>query len=218
LDAKQAESQLKEIQSNQNSLQQAGQITLLNVQQQIDELQSQIKALESEIKQSQTQVQALQLQLQQRTVRSPANGTLFQMPVRSPKGYLQPGQLVAQLAPQGSPLVLRAQMPSQNSGFLRLGMPVKLKFDAYPFQDYGIVPGRLTRISPDSKVVQRGPEQTEVFELEVTPDSTEIQGRGRRIRLTPGQTATAEVIVRQRRIIDFLLDPFKQLQQDGLKL
>jgi hemolysin D len=217
-DTKQAKSRLREVLNNQNSLRQVGQLALLNAQRQIDELQSQIKALESEIKQSQAQVQALQLQLQQRTVRSPANGTLFQMPVRTPNVYLQPGQLVAQLAPQGSPLILRAQMPSQNSGFLRLGMPVKLKFDAYSFQDYGIVQGHLTKISPDSKIVQRGSEQTEVFELEVTLDSTEIQSRGRRIPLTPGQTATAEVIIRQRRIIDFLLDPFKQLQQDGLKL
>ncbi|MDB9370897.1 hypothetical protein PN456_18440 [Nodularia spumigena CS-586/05] len=38
------------------------------------------------------------------------------------------------------------------------------------------------------------------------------------IPLNPGDTATAEVIVRQRRIIDFLLDPFKQLQQGGVKL
>jgi HlyD family secretion protein len=36
--------------------------------------------------------------------------------------------------------------------------------------------------------------------------------------LRPGDTATAEVIVRQRRIIDFLLDPFKKLQQGGVKL
>ncbi|WP_287312756.1 MULTISPECIES: hypothetical protein [unclassified Moorena] len=38
------------------------------------------------------------------------------------------------------------------------------------------------------------------------------------IGLRPGDTATAEVIVRQRRIIDFILDPFKKLQQGGLKL
>jgi len=38
---------------------------------------------------------------------------------------------------QGATLVFRAQMPSQESGFVRVGMPVKLKFDAYPFQDYG---------------------------------------------------------------------------------
>jgi hemolysin D len=36
--------------------------------------------------------------------------------------------------------------------------------------------------------------------------------------LRPGDTATAEVIVRQRRIIDLILDPFKKLQKGGLEL
>ena len=41
---------------------------------------------------------------------------------------------------------------------------------------------------------------------------------GKRVQLTPGQTATAEVVIRQRRVIDFFIDPFKKLQQDGVKL
>jgi hemolysin D len=44
------------------------------------------------------------------------------------------------------------------------------------------------------------------------------QSDPKRIPLTPGQTATAEVIVRQRRLIDFILDPFKQLQKGGFDL
>ena len=38
------------------------------------------------------------------------------------------------------------------------------------------------------------------------------------IPLRPGDTVTAEVVVRQRRIIDFVLDPFKKLQKGGLQL
>jgi HlyD family secretion protein len=34
----------------------------------------------------------------------------------------------------------------------------------------------------------------------------------------PGQTATAEIIVRQRHVIDFILDPFKKLQNGGIDL
>lgn len=109
-------------------------------------------------------------------------------------------------------------MPSQESGFLRVGMPVKLKFDAYPFQDYGVVAGHLRWISPDSKVVETAQGNVETFELEIALDQLYIQTQNKRVALTPGQTATAEVIVRQRRIIDFILDPFKKLQEGGLEL
>ena len=40
-------------------------------------------------------------------------------------------------------------MATTESGSLRTGLPVKLKFDAYPFQDYGVVTGELIKISPN---------------------------------------------------------------------
>ncbi|WP_218617078.1 hypothetical protein [[Phormidium ambiguum] IAM M-71] len=97
-------------------------------------------------------------------------------------------------------------------------MSVKLKFDPYPFQDYGVVEGQLKWISPDSKQVQNGQNQQEIFELEITLEKPFLQNANKRITLTPGQTATAEVIIRQRRIIDFIIDPFKKLQKGGLEL
>jgi hemolysin D len=131
---------------------------------------------------------------------------------------LQSGQTIAEIAPQGSPLVFRAKLPSPESGFLRVGQPVKLKFDAYPFQDYGVVQGYVRWISPDSKVEETAQGKLEIFELEVTLEQTYIQTQNKRVALTPGQTATAEVIVRQRRLIDFILDPFKKLQKGGIQL
>jgi HlyD family secretion protein len=97
-------------------------------------------------------------------------------------------------------------------------MPVKLKFDAYPFQDYGIVEGKLTKISPTTKAIDTEQGMVESYELEVKLDQNYIQAKNKRVALRPGQTATAEVIVRQRRLIDFALEPFKKLQKDGLEL
>ncbi|NJL80846.1 MAG: hypothetical protein HC836_21060 [Richelia sp. RM2_1_2] len=82
----------------------------------------------------------------------------------------------------------------------------------------GSARGKLRWISPDSKVVENGQGKVEVFELEITLSQAYIPSGKKRITLTPGQTATAEVIVRQRRVIDFVLDPFKKLQKGGLEL
>jgi hemolysin D len=217
-DQTQSQSRLNEKQNNQRSLGESAKLALLETQKQRKEAEGQVRILRTEMAQTQTQIQNLTRQLQERTIVAPENGVLFQMPVKTAKAYLQTGQLVAQLAPQGSPLTLRAQMPSQNSGFLKVGQPVKLKFDAYPFQTYGVVPGRLVSISPNSKTVDTPQGKVQVFDIEVSPDRTEIRSNGKLIALTAGQAATAEVVIRQRRVIDFLLDPFKQLQKDGLQL
>jgi HlyD family secretion protein len=151
-------------------------------------------------------------------VRSPIDGIIFELPVEKPGPVVESGQIVAQIAPKNAALILKAQMPSQQSGFLKVGMPVKIKFDAYPFQDYGVVQGRVSWISPDSKIQTSSQGNVETYEMDITIDQPYIQAGNKRIFLTPGQTASAEVIIRQRRVIDFVLDPFKKLQKSGLEL
>jgi HlyD family secretion protein len=217
-DIEQAKLRVEEQQRSHQSLTHASKLAVLKSQEQLKDLQTQITALQAEISQSKTQIQALNLQLEQRILRSPVDGTLFLLPIQRPGVVVQPGQTIAQIAPQGAGLIFKAQIPTSESGFLRKGMPVKLKFDAYPFQDYGVVSGHLNWISPDSKVVDVPPGKVEVFELEIALDKTSILAQNKSIALTPGQTATAEVIIRQRRVIDFILDPFKKLQKGGLEL
>lgn len=210
--------ELEKQRSAYERVRQTGELAVLESQRQLKEMQSQIADMRSEIVQTRKQIQSLEFQLRQRIIRTPIDGTIFQLSLDNAGVVLQAGQRVTQIAPKGMTPTFSAQMPSQESGFLRVGMPVKLKFDAYPFQDYGVVSGRLRKISPDSKVTKTAEGNAEVFELDIALDKSYIQTPNKRIALTPGQTGTAEVIVRQRRIIDFILDPFKKLQAGGLEL
>jgi hemolysin D len=215
---KQAQSRLKEQQSNRASVTEAGKLAILKSEEQLKDIQTQIGALNSEIAQTKQQIGELERQIDQKILRAPIDGIVLQLPHKQPKSFIQTGQLVAEIAPQNASKILKVQMPSQNAGFLKLGMPVKVKFDAYPFQDYGIVTGKVVWLSPDSKVVEAGSSKAEVFEVDVVLDRDYIQSQGKKIVLSLGQTATTEAIVRQRHTIDFILDPFKKLQKDGLNL
>jgi hemolysin D len=219
-DIQQAKLRLEEQQSSYQGVVQAGKLALLKSQEQLKDMQNQITTLQSEIAQTKSQITSFKLQLEQRIVRSPIDGTIFELPVQKPGPVIEAGQIVAQIAPKNSELIIKAQMPSQQSGFLKVGMPVKVKFDAYPFQDYGVIQGRVSWISPSSKVQTNSEGQTtiETYELDIVLDQPYIQAGNKQINLTPGQTANAEVIIRQRRVIDFILDPFKKLQQGGLEL
>lgn len=218
VDIQLAKLRVQEGQSSYQSVIQAGKLAVLKNQEQLKDMHTQIVSLKSEIAQTKNQIASLKLQLEQRVVRSPIDGIIFDLPIKKAGVVVQPGQIIAQIAPKQTPFVIKANMPSQQSGFLKLGMPVKIKFDAYPFQDYGVVPGRVIRISPDSKIQETSQGKIENFELEISLNQPDIQSGNKHIPLTPGQTATAEVIVRQRRVIDFILDPFKKLQKGGLDL
>ena len=217
-DIKQAKLRLKEQQNSYKTLKQTSILSILRTQEQLKDTQTQIASTESQIAQTLSQVESLKLQLKQRIVRSPIDGTIFEFPVSKPGEVVQPGQRIAQIAPKNTDVILKASMPIQDSGFLKVGMPVKVKFDAYPYQEYGIVEGKVTWVSPDSKIQQTPQGNSESFELDITLNQQYVDNGEKRVSLAPGQTADAEVIIRQRRIIDFVLDPFKKLQKDNLEM
>lgn len=217
-DIKQAQLRLQEQEKSYQSLIHSGKIAVLKSEEQLKELDTQFTTLKTEISQSKSQIQALEFQLGQRVLRAPVNGTIFQLPIQRTGAVVQPSTLIAEIAPQNATLILRAQMATSESGALREGMAVKMKFDAYPFQDYGVVEGTLSQISPTSKVTETAQGAIATFDLEIALKQTCIQTSNGCTALSPGQTATVEVIVRQRRIIDLIFDPFKKLQKGGLEL
>jgi hemolysin D len=208
-----AQLQLQQQEKGDRTLTYTGKLAVLKSREQLKNTESEIATLATEIAQSQSEIASAQYKLKQTALKAPVKGTVFDLPIQKPGDVLQPGDKVAEIAPEDSPLVVIAQMATAESGSLAKGMPVKLKFDAYPFQDYGIVTGKLTGISPTSK-------QGKVanYNLEIKLDRDCLPTANKCIALRPGDTVAAEVIVRQRRIIDFILDPFKKLQQGGLEL
>lgn len=214
----QASLRIEEQQSGGQTIGATGRLSVLQTKERIKDLESQVTALETEIVQTEKQIKSIQFQLSQRQLLAPADGVVFHIPARGKGSVVQPGEKMVEIAPENSNLILTAQMPPTDSGFLKKGMPVKVKFDAYPFQDYGISDGKLISSSPDSKEIETPQGTQEVYELRVELEKPYIVDGKKRIALTAGQTATADVIIRQRRVIDFFIDPFRKLQKDGVKL
>jgi HlyD family secretion protein len=217
-DIEQAKLRLQEQERGYQTLTRSGQLAELKIAEQQKSLDTDVTSLKSEIAQSKSQIESLKFQLGQREIKASVNGILFQLPIQKAGSVVQLGTMVAEIAQDNSPLIIRAQMATTESGFLRIGLPVKLKFDAYPFQDYGIVSGELIKISPNTIEMDTPNGKVAAYNLEISLKQSCIPSTNKCIPLRPGDTATAEVIVRQRLIIDFLLDPFKKLQQGGVKL
>ncbi|MFN6518649.1 MAG: HlyD family efflux transporter periplasmic adaptor subunit [Nostoc sp. CreGUA01] len=217
-DIEQARLQLKEQERSYETLIRSGQLTVLRITEQEKSLETDITSLKSEIAQSKRQIISLKFQVGQREIRATSGGILFRLPIEKAGSFVQSGTMVAEIAPRNSPLIIRAQIATTESGSLRTGLPVKIKFDAYPFQDYGVLSGELIKISPTTIDIDTPNGKVPAYNLDISLKQNCILSDNKCISLRPGDTATAEVIVRQRRIIDFLLDPFKQLQQGGVKL
>ncbi|MGI0488032.1 HlyD family efflux transporter periplasmic adaptor subunit [Pantanalinema rosaneae CENA516] len=181
----------------------------LEAQQNIQELKVKLTGLQAKYSETQVLLAAARAKLKQRYLYAPADGVILTLNVHRQGEVVQAGQAIAEIAPTGEPLVLSALLPSQEAGFVRPGMPVQIKQDAYPFQDYGMSLGHVSSISPDS----RPDEQLgQVYRVEIDLAQDYINVKGNPIQFKPGQTAIGEIITRRRRIADVLLDPLKKLQ------
>lgn len=177
-------------------------------QEQMRQLQLRMTELQAKINETQVLLAQAQAQLKQRLVYAPASGRILTLNVRQTGELLQAGQQLAEIAPQNQPLILSALLPSQEVGFVKVGMPVQVKLDAFPYQDYGVIAGRVSKLSLNSKPIENA---GLFYQVDIALEKHAIRAKGETIKFRPGQTGTAEIVTR-RRILDILLDPIKQLQ------
>lgn len=189
--------------------------TQLEIQQRIQQLEIETTELKTKIAETLTLLDSAKTKLVQRFLFAPVDGVVSFLSIRNVGEVVQPGQTVAEMAPQDAPLILSASLPNPEAGFIKIGLPVQVKLEAYPYQDYGIVTGKVTSISPDAKQDER---LGAVYRVEVALDRSYVNGNHQTIQFKAGQTATADIIIRRRRIVDLLLDPIKQLQKGGINL
>jgi HlyD family secretion protein len=187
----------------------------LESQQQIQQLEVDITQLKAKIAETKNLLTTAKTKLQQRYLYAPIDGVVSSLNVRNKGEVVQPGQTLAEIAPQNAPLVLSASLPNREAGFVKVGMPVQIKLEAYPYQDYGVISGKVTSISPDAKLDER---LGLVYRVKVELDRNYVTDNNRHVQFKAGQTGSADIMLRRHRIADILLDPIRQLQKGGLSL
>ncbi len=213
---KQAQAELNRLQAENNQNQAEAEAIQVQNRQKIQQLEVQKTQVKAQADQTEKLLKRAKTELKQLVFTAPVDGVVLSLNIDNPGEVVQPGQIVAELAPQEAPLVLMAKLPNQEAGFIKTGQEVKIKLDSYPFQEYGIVSGKVVSISPDTKPDQQ---LGAVYQLQIALDRHNVTAAdAQKIAFKPGQTATADIIIRRRRIADILLDPIKQMQKGGLNL
>lgn len=147
-------------------------------------------------------------------LRVPREGILDYLAVRE-GDWVEEGQVVARVVPVGARLIGYMALREQDRPYLRLGQIVRLKFDAYPYQEMGIGIGKVTRIaedlvSPESKAeLQPLDVPASSVVVEVSVDT--LPPRATPAQLQNGMLFYGEVVLRERRILALLMKPLVDL-------
>lgn len=146
------------------------------------------------------------------TLMSPIDGVVAQLKVHTIGAVVRPADPIMVIVPRDSDLMVEAMVLNRDAGFIREGQSVEVKLEAFPFTRYGIVPGKIERISRDSVQDEK---LGLVFPAQVSLSRSAINVDGKAVKLEPGLAATAEIKTGTRRIIEYLLSPLARRVQEA---
>jgi membrane fusion protein len=118
---------------------------------------------------------------------------------------------IVSIIPKNSKLEVQLQAPSSAIGFVKTGQAVKLMFDAFPYQKYGVGSGTVTWVSTvpsDTSVDSLKQGSTEpMFRVRVAIDSAGFNRKLPDGRLRAGMKLSANLILEDRTLWEVFLGP-----------
>ena len=186
------------------------------------------KAEEKENQLTQDLVKAQQKSTQT-DMRSPIDGVVEELAVHTVGGVVVPAQRLMIVVPDIQNLIVEAQLPNRDVGFVHPGQEVAVKVETFNFTRYGLIHGRVIDVSRDAvtqadrqaddgAAPSAAPQQvgSPTYIARISLDRSTMVVDGRVEPLLPGMAVTAEVRTGRRTIIDYLLSPLARKTNEAL--
>jgi membrane fusion protein len=148
-------------------------------------------------------------------INAPIAGTVAVLQAM-PGEVVSPERPVAVLIPDGGRLEVSLLVPTRASGFIEPGQAVGIKYAAFPYQEFGIQPGRVLRVetailSP-SELGAPVPVKEPVYRVLVEPSRQAVAAGDRSYALQPGMLLEGEIVLERRRLLSWMLEPVRSLR------
>jgi len=122
-----------------------------------------------------------------------------------------PRHMQLEIIPIDANLQAELFFPTRAFGFVRPGQQVRILYDAFPYQKFGTYHGRVTNIS---RTILTGSEtigpitlKEPAYRVSVALERPDIDAYGYKMPLQPDMLLKADIILEQRSLMKWLLDP-----------
>jgi membrane fusion protein, type I secretion system len=149
---------------------------------------------------------AAQDQLQRVDIRSPQDGTVFQLTVHTVGGVIAPGEAIMLIVPDADSLTVEARVNPQDIEQVQLEQKTVLRFPAFNVATTPEIDGQVSRISADITTDQRTGQSYYTIRISIHPDQLARLGN---VRLVPGMPVECFIQTGDRTVISYLLKPLR---------
>ncbi|MCW8126872.1 HlyD family secretion protein [Microbulbifer halophilus] len=124
---------------------------------------------------------------------------------------------VLSLVPDGHALKAELLVPVRSAGFLDAGQALNIRYDAFPYQKFGLHDGSVVEVSdtvilPDELLHAPVTVREPVFQVSAELGRPSVRAYGKDFSLKPGMTLSADVQLAERSLLQWLLEPIYSLK------
>ncbi|OJV02035.1 MAG: hemolysin secretion protein D [Nitrobacter sp. 62-23] len=143
---------------------------------------------------------------------APADAIVLEVANRTVGSVAREAETLFVLVPRNVPLQAEVDVEGRDIGQVEVGQPVRIKYEAYPFQKFGTGSGTVRVVShdafaPDAKNEPAHRIQAPYYRVLVDVADTKLRRQPEHMQLLPGMAVTAELKVGSRRVISYFLYP-----------
>ena len=138
------------------------------------------------------------------SLRSPVQGRVFDLVPASPGYAAASGETLLKIVPSGAVKAI-VFLTNADVGFVRPDMAAQVRVDAYPFTQFGDIPGVLKSVGEEVLPADAQNPQPR-FPALVMLKRQYLERNGNRYEIRPGQSVSVNLIVRNKPVISLLTD------------
>jgi len=133
---------------------------------------------------------------------APLSGTFFETKGITENNFINAGQTLGEISPNGD-LVVECYVSPSDIGYLKLETKAKFQIDAFNYNQWGMVTGEIVEIGKDIELI----ENTPVFKIrcQMAQQALHLKN-GFEGRLKKGMTLNARFFLAERTVFDLLYD------------
>ncbi|MDZ5645843.1 HlyD family efflux transporter periplasmic adaptor subunit [Nitrospirillum sp. BR 11828] len=194
-----------QIEENESNIKQI-KLQIKKLEDDYEDMTSQLSISKAEITQKQANNQAQG----SGTITSPVKGKIVYLHAKSGDSIHQ-GAIVAIIMPNNSELEAELWAPSKAIGFIKVNDEVRVMYDPFPYQRFGVGHGKVSALStapvPPNEIPIPLDTKESMYKIEVKIDKQYIEAYQKRWDISPGTKVTADITTGSQSFIEWILDP-----------
>lgn len=171
---------------------------------------------------TQSQVLAERTTIFERTeITAPTAGVVNNIQITTSGAKVRPGDVIMELLPTGSALVIEAKLKPSDIAFVRKELPAAIKLDAFDYSIYGVLRGKVIYISPDALFEKTQHGDQAYYRVHVRIDDAALAERnskhpGKPVVIQPGMTATVDISTGSQSVLAYMTKPITKTLAESL--